>query len=57
MRKEFKKKKKKKKMNKTKSGNNNRPRRSVSFLTRLRPDNLVPNKRPQQQQQGDPLEW
>lgn len=44
-------------MNKTKSGNNNRPRRSVSFLTRLRPDNLVPNKRPQQQQQGDPLEW
>ena len=57
MRKEFNKKKKEKKMNKTKSGNNNRPRRSVSFLTRLRPDNLVPNKRPQQQQQGDPLEW
>ena len=49
---------KKKKMNKAKNGNTNRPRRSVSFLTRLRPDNLVPNKRtPQQEQQEDPLEW
>ena len=49
-------------MNKTKG--NNRPRRSVSFLTRLRPDNLVPQKRStlptasaNSPQHREPLEW